>query len=109
MRKVFIISLIVAFVMAFMTPLGVEAKGWEQLKVERPDAKHVASASEIQIRAGRGVIYVTTTRTFNIKIYTILGSQIANDNLQAGAYQFSVPAHGVYIIKAGDLTCKVAV
>ena len=89
--------------------LETYAKGWEALKAERAQTQRIASTSEIEIKAVRGMIYVITSRNVNIKIFTILGSRIADDNLSPGSYQFAVPAHGVYIIKAGDLTCKVAV
>ena len=89
-------------------PLSAAAKGWETLKVEREGVRHIASDSEIEIKAARGVLYVNTTKSVNIKIYSILGSQITNDTLAAGSYQLLMPAHGVYIVKAGDLTCKVA-
>lgn len=90
-------------------PGSAYAKGWEPLKADTEKARRVASDTEIEIRTDRGMIYISTNRNLNIKIFTILGSQIANDNLAPGSYQFAVPAHGVYIIKAGDLTCKVAV
>ena len=85
------------------------SKGWETLKSEKAQTQKVASTSEIEIKAVRGMIYLNTSKNINIKIFTILGSRIADDNLTAGSYQFIVPAHGVYIIKAGELTCKVAV
>lgn len=85
------------------------SKGWEVLKSEKAQTQRVASNTEVDIRATRGYIYITTTRQVNIKIFTILGSRISEDALAPGSYQFPVPAHGVYIVKAGDLTCKVAV
>lgn len=91
------------------TPAVSLAKGWEAVKPERTAGNHVVSESELEILAGGGLIYVTTSKSINIKIFTILGSRIADDTLSAGTYQFAVPTHGVYIVKAGDLTCKVAV
>lgn len=85
------------------------AKGWESLKQEKVSGQRVMAGSEVEIMTTSGLIFVNTTRTVNIKIFTILGSRIADDNLSPGSYQFAVPTHGVYIIKAGDLTCKVAV
>lgn len=109
MKKALVKLLLVAVMLGIVTPVSAVAKGWETVKTERPEGRHVASDSEIEIKAARGVIYLNSTKAINIKIYTILGSQIASDNLSAGNYQFLVPAHGVYIVKAGDLTCKVAV
>lgn len=109
MKKALRILMIFALLaLPLFSPVAV-AKGWEPLRNEKPDSRVVAYDSDIQIKTGRGVIYITTNKPLNIKIFTILGSQIANDNLSAGTFQFAVPAHGVYIIKAGDLTCKIAV
>ena len=90
-------------------PSTAYAKGWESIKPEKTQGSHVVSDSELEILAGGGIIYVNTSRNVNIQIFTILGSRIAEDTLAPGTYRFAVPTHGVYIIKAGELTCKVAV
>ena len=105
--KRIIIELHVAFFIA--VPSVADAKGWEGVKPEKAQGNHVVSDSEIEIKAGGGIIFINTTKNINIKIFTILGSRISDENLAPGTYQFTVPTHGVYIIKAGDLTCKVAV
>ena len=101
--------ILVTALSALLFPALAEAKGWETVKTERAQGQHVATDGEIEIKTGGGVIYIVTSKNINVKIFTILGSRIAEDNLSAGTYQFAVPTHGVYIIKAGDLTCKVAV
>lgn len=85
------------------------AKGWEPVKTERADAKYVVRESELEIKAASGVIIVSSSRPVQIKIFTILGRLVNSETLQAGRSQLSLPAHGVYIVKVGDLTCKVAV
>ncbi|MDE7381663.1 MAG: T9SS type A sorting domain-containing protein [Muribaculaceae bacterium] len=89
-------------------PLTAPAKGWEVSKTERADARQAANNSDIEIKTARGVIIVTTNHPSQIKVFTILGQLVSSENLPTGTFQFSVPAHGVYIIKAGDLTCKAA-
>lgn len=103
-----LIALLMAAVAVTSVPVSVCAKGWESLKTETTAGKKIAAETDLEIRASHGVIYINSNKNINIKIFTILGSQIANDTLNAGSYQFVVPAHGVYIVKAGDLTCKVA-
>ena len=88
--------------------IPASSKGWEPLRVARSDARRVHADAELEIKAARGMLVVTANHVVQIKIFTILGSQIASDSLQPGTYQFIVPAHGVYIVKAGDITCKVA-
>lgn len=108
MRKGRLAVFFLAAVALLSLPAPVCAKGWETLKTEATGGKRIATDTDIEIRASRGVIYINSNKNINIKIFTILGSQIANDTLGAGSYQYIVPTHGVYIIKAGDLTCKVA-
>ncbi|MCM1153584.1 MAG: DUF6383 domain-containing protein [Muribaculum sp.] len=89
-------------------PLGASAKGWEVSKGEKTETRHIIKDSDIEIRATRGLIQVNVSHPVQIKIFTILGQLISSETLQPGSHQFTVSAHGVYIVKAGDLTCKVA-
>lgn len=101
-------QLAVAVLLALTPPSLALAKGWENPRTERTDTRTIVKESDIEIRAARGVILVTTTHPVQIKIFTILGQLISSETVPAGTFQYTVSAHGVYIIKAGDLTCKVA-
>lgn len=109
MKRTLTRLMFVAVLTGLSLPLGSYAKGWETAKAEKPQTQRVVADTDIEIKAGGGVIYIYCTKNLNVKIFTILGSRIADDTLAAGSHQFVVPAHGVYIVKAGDLTCKVAV
>ena len=106
LRRILLLTAIA--IMATAGAPSVFAKGWEPVKSEKTQGQKVISDSEVEIRSGSGTIFITTSKNVNIKIFTILGSRIAEDNLAPGTYQFAVPTHGVFIIKAGTLTCKVA-
>lgn len=98
--------------LAFMLTAGIAAclaaPKWEPLKTERTDVVSVVRDSDTEIRTARGVIIVSAARPVQIKVYTILGQLVSRENLPAGTHQLAVQAHGVYIIKTADLTCKVA-
>lgn len=81
---------------------------WEQVRSERSDVKTVASDSDTEIRTAKGVVVVVASRPVQVKIYTILGQLVSRETLPQGISQISIAPHGVYIIKTGDLTCKVA-
>lgn len=83
-------------------------RGWEAVKTERPDAKQVAKDSDIEIKAARGIIIVNSNHPVQVKVFTILGQLLSNETLPAGTSQLQVGAHGIYLVKAGDITCKVA-
>lgn len=81
---------------------------WEQTKTENTETKTVVKETDIEIRTARGMIVVTASKPIQVKVYTILGQLVSRENLPAGTSQLNIQAHGVYIIKSGDLTCKVA-
>ena len=55
------------------------------------------------------MIIITTNHPVQVKVFTILGRLVSSETAPAGKSQLALPAHGVYIVKVGDLTCKVAV
>ena len=100
-----------ALLAAVAMPLHVAAapKGWEVIKTERVDAKQVVKDTDIEIKSARGVIIVNANHPVQIKVFTILGRLVNSETVPAGRSQLVLPAHGVYIVKVGDITCKVAV
>ena len=94
---------------AAAAPVCALAKGWEPIKTERADAKHVVREAEFEIKSASRVIIVSANHPVQIKIFTILGRLVSSETIPQGTSQFILPAHGVYIVKIGDLTCKVAV
>lgn len=84
-------------------------KGWEPVKTERSDAKSVVKETEIEIKVASRMIFVTTNHPVQIKIFTILGRLVSSETVPVGKSQLQLPASGIYVVKAGELTCKVAV
>lgn len=106
--RVRVICIVLAAAM-MLSPLTLCAKGWEPVKSEYSEAKIVSRDSQIEVRSQPGMIIVSVGQQTQIKIFTILGRLVNSETLPAGTLQYTVPAHGVYIVKAGDITCKVAV
>lgn len=84
-------------------------KNWHPMNPEKiSEAKVVASANEIEIRTQNGAIIVSTNTPTQIKVFTILGQLISQENLPTGVSRLEIGTHGVFIVKVGGLTCKVA-
>ncbi len=82
---------------------------WESVRTERvTEAKSVLRTTELEVKASRGQIFVTTTRPVQVKVFSILGQLVSQENIPAGTSRLALGAHGIYIVKIGDLTCKVA-
>lgn len=84
------------------------SKSWEPVRTVISGLKSVAQGSEVEVKVGSGCLVVTTSQQIQIKVFTILGQTISSETIPAGVSRLSL-SHGVYIVKAGDLTCKIAV
>lgn len=84
-------------------------KSWQTIRSEKvSEAKVVASSDEIEVRTQNGAIIVSTGRPTQIKVFTILGQLVSQENLPTGVSSLKLGTHGVFIVKVGGLTCKVA-
>lgn len=109
MRRIRAFLLLMVCAVLTFAPVPVAARAWEPVKSERADAKSVAKESELEVKAASSTIIVTTNHQVQIKIFTILGRLVNSETIPPGTSQLSLPAHGVYLVKVGSLTCKVAI
>lgn len=111
MMKIFaghILAVVVAFALA--TTAFAASPAWEQVRTEQTSgAKPVMRDNDLEIKAAPLTIIISSSRQTSIKVFTILGRLVSSENLPSGTSRLQLPAHGVYIVKVGDLTCKVAI
>lgn len=84
------------------------SRSWEPLKSEPVNLKSVAKEPEVEVKVSPGTLVVVSNRQVQVKVFTILGQLVSSETIGPGVARFQVNAHGVYIVKIGDLTCKVA-
>lgn len=108
-KRILIISILAAFVFTLQTNGASMPKGWEPVKSEYTDAKSVVKEPEIEILTAQSTVIVNTSRPVKIQIFTILGRLVSSETLPSGVSQLTINAHGVYIVKVGELTCKIAI
>lgn len=111
MRKMrtYLLSAMLLFAVSMPVYMSAAPRSWETIKSERPDAKSVVRYTDLEIKSASGVIIVNANKPVQIKVFTILGRLVNSETLPAGRSQLQLPTHGIYIVKVGDLTCKVAV
>lgn len=107
--KTYTVMSLMALAALMSSPSMAAPKGWEIVKEERADAKSVVRETELEIKSASGLIIINTNHAVQVKVFTILGRLVSSETVQAGRSQLQLPAHGVYIVKVGGLTCKVAV
>ncbi|MDE5996618.1 MAG: T9SS type A sorting domain-containing protein [Muribaculaceae bacterium] len=94
--------------LAAMLPVASVAKGWEPVRTDVSGLSSVAHDNDVEIRVAPGHVVVIASQPVQIKVFTILGQVVSNESLPAGTSRLPL-SHGVYIVKVGELTCKIAV
>lgn len=79
--------------------------GWETVspRVDSDDADRIDTAVR------DGYIFITTSRPVTVRLYTILGQLVNQQNIGAGTSRFRVGSRGVYILKVGSVTRRITV
>ena len=62
----------------------------------------------IEIYGANGVITIRTQRRIQVKVFTILGQIVSQATLNPGISELKINARGIYIVKIGNITQKVA-
>lgn len=93
-----------------MIPLEAQAaKSWESVRQERlSEGKVVTRTGDVEVRTLSGTILIYASRPMQVKVFSILGQLVSSETVPAGVSQLSLGSHGLFIVKVGDLTCKVA-
>ena len=63
----------------------------------------------IQIYGSNKTITIVTPKRITVKVYTILGQMVSQATLQPGTSELRLGTRGIYLVRIGNLTQKVAV
>lgn len=65
------------------------------------------SGMEITVRDG--VVTLILTRPAQVRVLTILGQPLSQENLPAGIHRLRLTAKGIYIVRVGQTTRRVTI
>ena len=63
----------------------------------------------IEIYGSNGTITIVTPKRITVRVYTILGQMVSQATLQAGTSELRLGSRGIYLVRIGNLTQKVAI
>ncbi len=101
--------LLILFIMLSVAFSAAEAAAprWESVNVpSREDTERIDSDG-IDISVREGYIYISTSRSLTVKVFTILGQLISQENLTPGTHRLRIASRGIYILKAGSSTRRI--
>ena len=63
----------------------------------------------IEIYGRNGIITIVTPKRITVRVYTILGQVVSQATLQPGASELHLSSRGIYLVRIGNITQKVAI
>ena len=78
---------------------------WRELPITPAQEQRIV---DVEITGKDGVITVRTPRRITVRVFTILGQNVSMATLNPGVSELRIGARGIYIVKVGNLTQKVA-
>ncbi len=63
----------------------------------------------IEIYGSKGTITIVTTKRITVRVYTILGQMVSQAILQPGTSELRLGSRGIYLVRIGNMTHKVAI
>lgn len=82
---------------------------WQETKSISGNFKAVSSQPEIEIFSAPNYIILKVNQGVDVRLFTILGKLISSQHLEPGIFQYHLDSHGIYIIKTGETSCKIAI
>ncbi len=62
----------------------------------------------VEIYGSKGTITIVTPKRITVRVYTILGQVVSQAVLQPGTSELKLNSRGIYLVRIGNLTQKVA-
>ena len=81
------------------TNRDVQGKTWNDPK----------TSDGVEIYGRNGIITIVTPKRITVRVYTILGQIVSQATLQPGTSELRLGSRGIYLVRIGNLTQKVAI
>ena len=63
----------------------------------------------VEIYGRNGTITIVTPKRITVRVYTILGQIVSQATLQPGTSELRLGSRGIYLVRIGNITQKVAI
>lgn len=108
------ILLVAAVVVSALVMPGLDARAqmqWHEVNgssASVPSLNNPDESDGVEIAVSDGAIIVRTPQKVEVRVFTILGQLVSQATLNAGTSELKISSRGIYIVKIGNLTQKVA-
>ena len=108
MRKLIVILALILSMSSSVISAKVQ---WREIsgEVQGKSLTDPRSTDGVEIFQRSGTIIIKTTRAIQVKVFTILGQLVSQATLQPGTSELRLNTRGIYLVKVGNITQKVAI
>ncbi len=109
MRRLF--AILATVVLMALAPVAVTARvQWQPVsgEVQGKSLTDAKATDGVEIFQRSGTIIIRTQRPVQVKVFTILGQLVSQATLPAGTSELRLGSRGIYMVKVGNITQKVA-
>lgn len=107
MRHIFRLLLLVALI--FSAASVSAAPGWEKIASAKEEITETIAQDGVDVKVVDGAIWLRLTTKSNVKVFTILGQLVADQQIEAGLWRLPLTARGIYILKIGSVTRRITI
>lgn len=110
MKKLITSAILVLASISFASQ-AVAQMQWREMSSEMQSSSNAESginSESIEIYGKDGHIVVKLPQKAQVKVFTILGQLVSQAELNAGTSILKINSRGIYIVKVGNVTQKVA-
>lgn len=105
--------LLAILMMVLMLGLGNAALAeiqWRETnrEVQGKSLNDPRTSDGIEIYGSKGTITIVTPKRITVRVYTILGQIVSQATLQPGTSELRLGSRGIYLVRIGNITQKVA-
>ena len=122
MKAIRLITAALFFSMSLLMTLPIQAaspkSGWQEVTSEEITLSNgqnttrlpstVKSGDPIEVYSNDGFIYIRTPKRVQVQVFTILGQLVSQAYINPVTSQLKIETRGIYIVKVGSVTQKVA-
>ncbi|MCH5216448.1 MAG: T9SS type A sorting domain-containing protein [Muribaculaceae bacterium] len=109
MRRTFIGILMIISAVFFLS--GNTPLKWQEFNEKLSDNVSLSERYQqdnIDVYSSNGNVIIRLKEKSQVKIFTILGQLVSNEELPVGTWELKINSRGIYIIKIGNHTQKIA-
>ena len=104
-----LIRYILIFALLFCSlPCPASGPKWETVQTVSASSP-ATSADKVEVEVRDGSIYLSTPKPQTVKVLSIVGQLISEQQVPAGVSRLRLTARGIYILKVGEKTFRVTI